>query len=322
VIDNNEIYNFCTIFDSGYFAKGLALYKSLEMVCNFNLYVFTSDIECIKLLEERSLDKMIVVNLSEIETEKLLELKHKRDAAEYYWTIKAPCITYLFNNLKLDIVSYIDADIFFYSSPKPFFDELGEKSVLITPHNFSPMYKKDINNGIYNAGYISFRNDDAGRNALRWWEDRCIEWCFRKKEDGKFGDQLYLNTLSTFEGVHSLLHRGILANWNIQQYKFVYKNNSIEGLTSLNERFKVIFFHFHYLNFYTNGEVELGRRLISKEIINLFYKPYIKLLYELVPAEFNGITKKPLTWKTPLIYVKRKIENTYNIFSVSNLLSK
>jgi len=302
-------------------SKGLALYSSLEKVCNFILYVFTSDTECLKLLEERKLDKIRVVNLSEIENEKLLELKNTRDAAEYYWTIKAPCITYLFDNLNFDTVTYIDADIYFYSSPKPLFDELGKKSVLITPHNFSPMYKKNIKSGIYNAGYITFRNDDDGRKALRWWGDRCIEWCYRKMEDGKFGDQLYLNTLSTFDGVHSLLYKGILANWNVQQYKFINKNSSIEGMTSLNDTFKVIFFHFHYLTFYTNGEVELGRRLISKEIINLFYKPYIKELYESVPPEFNGITKKPLNWKTPLLYVKRKIENTYNIYFVSDLIS-
>jgi hypothetical protein len=321
MVNNNEIYNFCTIFDSVYLSKGLALYYSLEKVCNFKLYVFTSDKDCLRSLEERNLDKLIIVNLKDIENEKLLDLKDKRDTGEYYWTLKAHCITHLFNSVNLDLVSYIDADIFFYSSPKPLFDELGENSVLITPHNFSPTYKNDIKNGIYNAGYITFRNDEAGRNALRWWKDRCVEWCYRKKEGGKFGDQLYLNTLSAFEGVHSLFHKGILANWNVQQYRFIIKNNSIEGITSLNKSFKVIFFHFHYLTFYTNGEVELGRRLISKEIINLFYKPYIKMLYESIPPKFNTISKKPLNWKTPILYVKRKIENTYNIYSLSDLIS-
>ena len=147
MITQNQIYKFCTIFDSSYYSKGLALYYSLEKVCDFQLYIFTPDEKCFDLLVNLKLSKAIVVRLSEIEDAELKQIKMDRDVAEYFWTIKASCIDFLFKKYNLDTVTYVDADIFFYASPDPIFDEMGTNSVLITPHNFSPQYKNELKNG-------------------------------------------------------------------------------------------------------------------------------------------------------------------------------
>ncbi len=296
----------------------MALYYSLEKVCNFHLFIFSPDEKCINTIEDKKLPNVTLVPLKEVETKKLRSVKLERTAGEYYWTIKASCIKYLFDILKLEFVTYIDADSFFYSSPKPIFEELGDKSVLIVPHNFSPQYQKEIKNGIYNAGFISFRNDKLGVEALKWWNDQCIDWCFSKKEDGKFGDQMYLNSMSKFESVHTLKHKGALANWNVQQFNFKKSNTSIIGFSESNEEFKVLFYHFHYLKFLDSFEVELGRKFLSKEVIHLFYTPYIKFLLKLAPFESQGVSTKIFSWKTPVLFIKRKIEGTYNIIPVSN----
>jgi len=276
-------------------------------------------VECISAIKKKNFSNVTVVPFNIVENEELLAVKDSRTVGEYYWTIKATCIKYLLSDLKLNFVSYIDADSFFYSSPELFFEELGDKSVLIVPHNFSPKYVREIKNGIYNAGFISFKNDRLGLIALDWWNENCIDWCFSKKENGKFGDQMYLNALSKFEGVHTLKHKGALANWNVQQYSYNKENDSLVGITKTNEEFEVIFYHFHYLKFLSSYEVELGRKYLSKEILNIFYKPYIKFLLELAPIESQGVTTKNFSWKSPILYLKRKIEGTYNIFSISKL---
>ncbi len=312
-----EKYNFCTIFDSAYFAKGLALYHSLSKVCDFHLYIFSPDEICISAIMKKNFSNVTIIPFNCVETKELLAVKESRTVGEYYWTIKATCIKHLFDTLKLNFVTYIDTDSFFYSSPKPLFDELENNSVLIMPHNFSPKYFKEMKNGIYNAGFISFRNDKPGLKALDWWNEKCIEWCFSKKEDGKFGDQMYLNELAEFEGVHTLKHRGALANWNVQQYNFRKTKDSIIGKAKSNEEFDVVFYHFHYLKFLNSNEVELGRKFLSDEVFTLFYKPYIEFLLELAPIELQGASTKKFSWKTPIIFLKRKIEGTYNIFSLT-----
>ena len=319
-MDNlTQIYRFCTIFDSSYYTKGLALYYSLEKVCNFHLYIFTPDAECYNLLEQKKLPNATLIHLSEIEDNELIRIKTERDVAEYFWTIKASCINFLFEKYNLDLVSYVDADIFFYSSPEPFFKELGNSSVLITPHNFSPQYVGELKNGIYNAGFITFRNDELGKSGLYWWNQKCREWCFKRKENGKFGDQLYLNELSNFKGVHTLKHKGTLANWNVQQFQFLVENDSIYIKTLNKESQKVIFFHFHYLKYFKSKEVELGRKYISPEVYNIFYKPYIKYLLELAPFDMQGAVDKNFSWKTPILFVLRKLRGAYNIIPLAKV---
>lgn len=320
MITSKQIYNFCTIFDYSYFAKGLALYYSLNRVCDCHLYVFTPDERCKEALKDKQLPNLTIIDFSDVESRELLKVKTTRDVAEYFWTIKGPCIQYLFKKYNLDVVTYIDADTFFYSSPEPFFKEMENKSVLILPHNFSPKYQHEIINGIYNAGYISFRNDKDGLAALKWWTDKSIEWCFRIKENGKFGDQLYLNELADFPRVHSITYRGGLANWNAQQYGFAKEADSIYGLTKANERFNIIFYHFHYMKFLFPRKVELGRKFISEKVLELFYKPYIKYLLEIAPWDSQGAGRIIFSWKTPIIYLIRKVKKTYNIFSIDSLI--
>jgi hypothetical protein len=74
-----------------------------------------------------------------------------------------------------------------------------------------------------------FDNTEQGLKVLNWWRDRCLEWCFNRFEDGKFGDQKYLDDWTDrFEGIHVLKHLGGgLAPWNVQQYSFFENKESL-----------------------------------------------------------------------------------------------
>lgn len=325
-------YNFCTLFDSNYLSRGIALYRSLEKHCkNFHLYIFAFDIKSYNVLKKLNLPKATVISLSEFEDEKLLQIKPTRSIAEYCWTSTSSTILYVLENFDVDNCTYVDADVFFYSSPEPIFQELGDKSILITEHRYSPQYNKELKAGKYCVQFVTFKKDENGLKALKWWRDRCLEWCYARYEDGKFGDQLYLDDWTErFQGVHIMHHLGGgLAAWNVQQYDFKLVNGKIFGKEiSTGKEFEVIFYHFHYLKFFSDGKVELGRRKLSKQVLNIFYKDYIKLL-DNVSSEIkkydssidpNGTIIRKFNWKTPLLYIYRKISGVYNLFDKSKLL--
>lgn len=322
-------YNFCTLFDSNYLTKGLSLHQSLEKHCkNFHLFIFAFDDKSYNILKKLNLSKVTIISLKEFEDEELVKIKPTRSAGEYCWTATSSTILYILEKYKVESCTYLDADIYFYSSPKPIFDELGNKSILITEHRYSTRYMKELRvSGRYCVQFITFKNDEHGLKALRWWRERCLEWCYAYYEDGKFGDQLYLEDWTIrFDGVHVLKHLGGgVAAWNIQQYDFekagekIFMNEKNTG-----KQAEVIFYHFHYLRFYHNNIVELGRRHFTEEVIDIFYKPYINLLVDIkekilkIDNSFdpNGTTKKPFNFKTPVVFVLRKIRGIHNIFNL------
>jgi len=326
------MYNFCTLFDSNYLTRGIACYRSLEKHSkDFHLYIFAFDEMSYLILKKINFALATIISLKEFEDEKLLEVKPTRSIAEYCWTSTSSTILYVLNNFNVANCTYIDSDIFFYSSPTVIFDEMKDKSILLTEHRYSPQYNKELKAGKYCVQFVSFKNDDRALKALNWWRDRCIEWCYNRFEDGKFGDQLYLDDWTErFEGVHIMQHLGGgLAAWNIQQYSFATSGDKIIGTEiKTNNKFETVFYHFHYLRFYENDEIELGRRVLTQNVLDTFYKPYILLLENikkevaLLDSSFdpNGSSQKPVNWKTPLLFIYRKLKGVYNIFNKEDLL--
>ncbi|MHC1737517.1 MAG: glycosyl transferase [Ignavibacteriaceae bacterium] len=330
------MYNFCTLFDSNYLTRGLALHESLMKHCPaFHLYIFAFDEKCLNVLKELSasgeLQNCTLIPLKEFEDEKLLEVKPARSVAEYCWTSTSSTILYVLNNFNVESCTYLDADLYFYSSPEIIFREMGEKSILLTEHRYSPQYNKEIKSGKYCVQFVTFRNNPEGRNALEWWRDRCLEWCYARYEDGKFGDQLYLDDWTErFPGVHVLENRGGgLAAWNVQQYLFTENNGKITTDYPAGDKvFTPVFYHFHYLRFLSDGRIELGRRYLSESVLEIFYIPYIRrLLYftskiEIIDSTFdpNGTKETERNLKSLILFIYRKLRKTYNVFNINQLL--
>ncbi len=328
------MYNFCTLFDSNYLSRGVAMYRSLEQNCSsFHLYVFAFDKKTEDVLAKLQLKHATVISLNDFEDEHLLKVKPTRTPAEYCWTSTSSTILYVLEKYKVESCTYIDADLIFYSSPAPLFDELGNRSILITEHRYTPMYNKDLKSGTYCVQFVTFKNDERGLKALHWWREQCLEWCYARFEDGKFGDQLYLEDWVTrFAGVHVLQHLGGgIASWNVQQYDFYdeFGKLFLVDIERGNE-YEVIFYHFHYVRLYTNGTVDLGRRLLSRKVMDKFYIPYLKQL-ETIKKEINAIDPsfdphgaKDYTddLKSRLITIYRKFKKVYNVFPLNNLLEE
>jgi len=281
------IINFCTLFDSNYLTRGLALYESLEKVCSsFHLYVIAFNNDCYDYLKNAGLPNLTVIPLNVFEDEELLKIKPTRSAAEYCWTCTPSIILFCIKKYNLPSCTYLDADMIFYHDPGVLIEEMGEGSVLISEHRYTKDYDQSAISGTYCVQFMCFKNNNAGINALAWWRARCIEWCYAREEDGKFGDQKYLDDWVTrFEGVHVLQHPGGgVAPWNLQQFRFFETENSI----FIKEKksgaiYPLIFFHFHGVKFYNDNYISCCEALyqIDQNAKNIIYLPYFKNLIQI-----------------------------------------
>lgn len=279
--------NFCTLFNSNYLSRGVLLYHSLQRNCKeFHLYVYAFDDKTYEYLSKANYPNLTVISLKQFEDAELLRIKPTRSAGEYCWTCSSSTILYSIVNFNLDNCTYIDADMCFYSDPKVLVDEMGSNSVLITEHRYTKAYDQSEESGKYCVQFVTFKNTPEGMKVLKWWRDACIDWCYGYIEDGKFGDQKYLDTWTRdFKGVHELKHLGGgLAPWNMQQYNFTKSGNSIKGVETVSSKeFEAVFFHFHGLKLYKNDMVSLtGEKYeMNEQAKELFFKPYVKELMQI-----------------------------------------
>lgn len=295
------------------------------------MYIFAFDDRCYRVLQSLTLKHATIIPLKDLEDAALLSVKPTRTRAEYCWTSTSSTILYVLEHFPVDRCTYLDADMLFFADPDVLFKEMGERSVLITEHRYSPQYNKESLSGKYCVQFVSFRNDLQGLTVLRWWRERCLEWCYARFEDGKFGDQKYLDDWTTrFTGVHELQHLGGgMAAWNVQQYDVYHKNGTLTGRERTSGlEFPVIFYHYHYLRFLSGDRVELGRRVLSSAAVDLLYVPYLQALFNaateirMVDASFDphGTAMGGWNWKTPLLYLYRKALGIYNIYPLSTFI--
>jgi hypothetical protein len=311
------------------------MYDSLDKHCtDFHLYVFAFDDECYQFLASLQLKNLTAISLKQFEDEELLRVKPSRSDAEYCWTSTSSTILFCLKNFNIDDCTYIDADMLFYSNPKVLIDEMNNKSVLITEHRYTKEYDQSATSGRYCVQFMTFKNDAAGLKVLNWWRNACIEWCYNRVEDGKFGDQKYLDDWTTrFNGVHELANLGGgLAPWNVQQYQFeIISNNISLNEISSTKKFDAVFFHFHGTKFFSDKIVSFtsSNYTLSDTVQQLFYKPYIKLLLakqseiEQINKRLNsnGATAKspvqPISAKVILIYYLKDLKQ-----SIANIFGK
>ena len=188
--------HYITLFDVGFAPQGLALHRSLQRHAGAHtLWVLCMDDEVANLLEALALPDVRTVRLSEVETDPLLEVKQGRNRAEYCWTLTPFTHDIVFErDSSARRVTYIDADVWLGTDPAPVFDafEASGAAVQITEHAYAPEHDQTATSGRYCVQFLTM-DRERSTPVRRWWQDRCVEWCFARVEDGKFGDQKYLD---------------------------------------------------------------------------------------------------------------------------------
>lgn len=277
---------YCTLFDSFYLSKGLAMYESLKANAKeFHLFIFAFDNLSLEILKLMNPDSVTVIPLIEFESPELLSIKDTRTKAEYCWTCTPSVISYSIEKFNLPECTYIDADLFFYSDPEVLINEMREnkKGVLITEHRFSflPALHGLKRAGRFCVQFLTIKNDPASLGVLDLWRRQCIDWCYARYEDGKFGDQKYLEEWpQKYDNVHILRnHGGGMAPWNIEQYILNSDEGKITGTFKRDgKKYDLVFYHFQYVKLISEDSFDIGWYHIPGKAKNILYRPYLDKL--------------------------------------------
>jgi hypothetical protein len=282
--------NFCTLFDNNYLAKGVAMLRSLQAHCpDARVYVLCMDEAVREMLGQLAMPEVYCLSLAEVEDETVLAVKPGRSRAEYCWTL-SPCLPWhlLERHAEIDLITYLDADLYFYSAIQPLFDEIGSASITVIEHRFVPLFQHLESRGRFCVEWVSFRRDAEGLACLKRWREQCIEWCFYRLEADRMGDQKYLDKWpQQYRSLHVLQHPGAgVAPWNYARYRF---DRDSAGRICVDD-VPLIFYHFHQFQLLSNGGFDRLSDYYSRSgpVPDMVYAEYERCIRR-VMAELRGL---------------------------------
>jgi hypothetical protein len=226
--------HYCTYFDRGYLAVGLALWDSLRRFDPAaELSVLALDDDTAAVLRQRGESGLRTLVLAELlaADPELAAARAERSKQEFIFTL-TPCLLLHLLRVRPEAqpLVYLDADLYFFSSPAPLHAELGTGSVLVVPHRFPPWHDDSALYGRFNVGALAFRGDPNGLACLEWWRRRCLESCALTVDGEHFGDQKYLDAWpARFDGVIESAHPGVnVAPWNWARHRFELQDGALK----------------------------------------------------------------------------------------------
>jgi hypothetical protein len=279
---NPENATYCTMFDSGYMSRGLALICSMRSVgIDGDIWVLCLDGTSHQYLSRLKLTGVRLLTLPDVEavTSGLRNIRAHRSRAEYFFTCTPALVSLVLDRAtNADWVTYLDADTYFFSSPQHVFGEVEHGDVAIVPHRFPDRLAQLTQYGTYNVAWVMFRSSPSGRECAAWWRERCLEWCFDRPEDGLYADQGYLNDFAEhFPTTVVIRDSGLnVAPWNLGRHtvSLVDDHLAVDGSP-------LVFYHFHGLR--KRGDwiypsLATYKTRLTPTVRDRVYAPYISAL--------------------------------------------
>ena len=126
--------NLCTYFDKNYLSKFLTC---MDSVINHDkdvmFYCLCLDDYTYNYLNNLNNKNLTLISLNEVE-DCFLELKYakkNREKVEYYFTLSPFLPLYILKNFSVEVINYIDSDLYFFDSPRKIIDLLQDYSIII-----------------------------------------------------------------------------------------------------------------------------------------------------------------------------------------------
>lgn len=278
-------HRYVTYFDKNYLAKGLTLITSLrehDPGCRVDVVCLDKETRQALLRLDVPGVRPVDITLFEKDDPELSKIKNERSLVEYYWSLTPTVVLRLLEDMPQgEVLTYVDADLYFWASPKPVFEEMENADVLIHRHNFAPESKHLEAYGMYNVGLMCFRASEEGFKVLRWWRKKCLEWCGNYIDDDpeggtRYGDQKYLERFESLSSaVHVCQYIGMgVAPWN--HTKFSLTQNPAGQLCVDGQ--PVIMYHYHSFAILAPGCALPSTEAypLTPEIVQRFHIPYLE----------------------------------------------
>lgn len=274
-------HHFCTYFDARYLSRGLALLDSLSAHAGpFHLFVLSLDDEVHAAVS--ALPHVTSWRLADLEAARpaLAAAGATRSRLEYYYTCTPAWIEFVLErHADVDRLTYLDADLHFFSSPDPVQEEIADAPIAVVEHRFPDTLGHLAEYGRFNVGWVSFRRGAEASSCLERWREQCLEWCYDRVEPTRFGDQKYLDEWpERYPGLRIVQHKGAnLAPWNLDRFDI----DVIEGRVRVDGA-PLVFYHFHGLSYVRPGPFRSGlapyAAVMTPVLRRHVYRPYLGAL--------------------------------------------
>ncbi len=193
----NRVY--CTYFDHNYLSRGLALYHSLRRhVPDCRLWVLCLSGECHQILTSLDLPGIVPVRLEDFEAGRSrgrcysFQSKHCRILLHMLASLDALCAGTRAERRMGDLSRR--RSVLLRDSPMRSMTNCTTRRSRSFRIAIAPKIARLRKFGIYNVGWVGSRNDSDGLAVIRWWREKCIEWCHDYVDGDRFADQGYLDS--------------------------------------------------------------------------------------------------------------------------------
>jgi hypothetical protein len=292
-LDLEQDFSVFTVCNIAYLPKALVLADSLMRYNQLRLKVVLFDKKQDFDYPSGLIDILWVEDLG---VPQLRELAFLYDIIEFSTSLKAFVAKKLLE--QYNKVIFLDPDTCLYASVNPILKDLEVNPILLTPHYTTPQPSTDNESdlgmmrfGSFNLGFFALKQNDEAIHFLRWWHQRCLDFCFMESQFGLSTDQKWVSIAPCFfESLKVSFNLGYnAAPWNTFERTFT-KNS--HGIYYVNNKFPLIFFHFS--NFDPDDTQYLNKRASSE--LGVDY-PLLKELgdeYALRLAEYSDkVVKLP-----------------------------
>jgi len=276
---------FFTLSDRNFLPRTLAMCESLRN------YDKTSEFHFIALEELTEHETLQFSNIgvevrvlsSILGPETLKMLQSTRSFMEFVWNLPSLILSRILEvGGSFSDVVYLDADVYFFSSPEQIWSEVEPGRASIVRHNFSDRLARIfLDSGEFNVSWVSIPNTPSGIKLSQDWSTKCLDLCPDKPTLHKgrivYGDQKYLDYWQSDFGdlIHVIENLGAgVAPWNFEKYSFTSNPIRVDG-------HNVIFYHFSSHQFGFPLARKMGTEYSRvRSAPSIIYKPYETILKE------------------------------------------